>query len=122
MFNPIHGTMFESFLCMSSLPSSGKCEGFCHNGGTCLQTSNGTKLCLCSTQYIGFQCELDKCQFCGTGKCLTSSSSEVSCRWVHSGTWTQNVQIFVDIYFVQYQVSNIRHQSMPPESLKHGGE
>uniref|UniRef100_A0A8D0ALX9 LDL receptor related protein 1 n=1 Tax=Sander lucioperca TaxID=283035 RepID=A0A8D0ALX9_SANLU len=50
------------------------CEGFCHNGGTCLQTSNGTKLCLCTTQYIGHQCELDKCLFCGTGKCLTASS------------------------------------------------
>ncbi|TKS77601.1 Prolow-density lipoprotein receptor-related protein 1 [Collichthys lucidus] len=56
-----------------------KCEGYCHNGGTCLQTSNGTKLCLCTTQYIGYQCELDKCLFCGTGKCLTSSSGEVSC-------------------------------------------
>ncbi|XP_028437900.1 low-density lipoprotein receptor-related protein 1 isoform X2 [Perca flavescens] len=55
------------------------CEGFCHNGGTCLQTSNGTKLCLCTTQYIGHQCELDKCLFCGTGKCLTASSGEVSC-------------------------------------------
>lgn len=65
---------------------SGKCEGFCHNAGTCLQTSNGTKLCLCTTQYIGHQCELDKCLFCGTGKCLTSSSNEVTCRSVHCVT------------------------------------
>nr|XP_024662313.1 low-density lipoprotein receptor-related protein 1-like [Maylandia zebra] len=60
----------------------GRCRlvrGFCENGGTCLQTSNGTKLCLCPTKYVGHQCELDKCQFCGTGKCLTSASGEVSC-------------------------------------------
>uniref|UniRef100_A0A8D3BMI9 Low density lipoprotein receptor-related protein 1Ab n=1 Tax=Scophthalmus maximus TaxID=52904 RepID=A0A8D3BMI9_SCOMX len=62
-----------------------QCEGYCHNGGTCLQTANSTKLCQCPTQYIGYQCELDKCLFCGTGKCLTSSSGEVSCRWVHCG-------------------------------------
>uniref|UniRef100_A0A3B3DQV2 EGF-like domain-containing protein n=1 Tax=Oryzias melastigma TaxID=30732 RepID=A0A3B3DQV2_ORYME len=57
-----------------------KCEGFCHNGGTCLQTANGTKLCQCPSQYIGLLCDLDKCQFCGTGKCLTSSTGEISCR------------------------------------------
>uniref|UniRef100_A0A3B3IEL5 EGF-like domain-containing protein n=1 Tax=Oryzias latipes TaxID=8090 RepID=A0A3B3IEL5_ORYLA len=57
-----------------------KCEGFCQNGGTCLQTANGTKLCQCSNQFIGPLCDLNKCQFCGTGKCLTSSSGEISCN------------------------------------------
>lgn len=56
-----------------------KCEGFCENSGTCLQTSNGTKVCRCSSQFIGHQCELNKCLFCGTGECLTSTNGEVSC-------------------------------------------
>ena len=63
--------------------SSGMCEGYCENGGTCLQTSNGTKLCQCQSQYHGHHCELDKCQYCGDGKCLTSASGEVSCRYTH---------------------------------------
>lgn len=73
---------------LSSLSCPGVCEGHCHNAGTCLQTGDGTKLCLCTSQYIGHQCELDKCQFCGTGKCLTSPSGEVTCRWV---PWLQNL-------------------------------
>uniref|UniRef100_A0A3Q2CY79 Low density lipoprotein receptor-related protein 1Ab n=1 Tax=Cyprinodon variegatus TaxID=28743 RepID=A0A3Q2CY79_CYPVA len=55
------------FLTIPLFLSSGKCEGFCQNGGTCLQTSNGTKLCQCPIQYTGHQCELNKCEFCGEG-------------------------------------------------------
>lgn len=80
---PLYSQLNVEFLnFLSSLLSSATCEGFCHNSGTCLQTSNGTKLCLCSSKYIGHQCELDKCQFCGTGKCSTSPSNEVTCRYV----------------------------------------
>ena len=66
-----------------SLWSSGMCEGFCENGGTCLQTSNGTKLCQCQSQFHGHNCEVNKCDYCGDGKCLTSASGEVSCRYMH---------------------------------------
>uniref|UniRef100_A0A3B5PUQ7 EGF-like domain-containing protein n=1 Tax=Xiphophorus maculatus TaxID=8083 RepID=A0A3B5PUQ7_XIPMA len=43
---------------------------------------NGTKLCQCSTQFTGHQCELDKCQFCGDGKCFTQRTGEIACKLV----------------------------------------
>uniref|UniRef100_A0A671R1Y9 Low-density lipoprotein receptor-related protein 1-like n=1 Tax=Sinocyclocheilus anshuiensis TaxID=1608454 RepID=A0A671R1Y9_9TELE len=39
------------------------------NGGTCMEMMNGTKHCQCSELYFGLQCELNKCEYCGTGKC-----------------------------------------------------
>uniref|UniRef100_A0A673BUV4 Low density lipoprotein receptor-related protein 1Ab n=1 Tax=Sphaeramia orbicularis TaxID=375764 RepID=A0A673BUV4_9TELE len=81
------------------------CQDYCLNGGNCSVNMGNQPTCSCppdyqgdqllfyltyrsskfsnfilfKTIYIGHQCELDKCLFCGTGKCLTSPSGEVSC-------------------------------------------
>lgn len=63
-----------------SCPPAGHCEGFCSNGGTCMETSNGTKQCRCPSKYLGPTCSLDKCMYCGQGKCVPNSSDGVTCR------------------------------------------
>uniref|UniRef100_A0AAR2M698 Low density lipoprotein receptor-related protein 1Ab n=1 Tax=Pygocentrus nattereri TaxID=42514 RepID=A0AAR2M698_PYGNA len=57
------------------------CDGLCDNGGTCLQTANGTKQCRCTAQFQGPTCSVDKCMYCGDGKCMPKRPEGVACRY-----------------------------------------
>lgn len=68
---------------------AGQCEDFCKNDGQCLELNNGTKHCQCSDKFFGPQCELDKCEYCGTGKCEKLQTG-ITCKYVpeHSTDWS----------------------------------
>lgn len=44
-----------------------------------MEMMNGTKHCQCSESYFGPQCELSKCEYCGTGKCEVLGS-RITCK------------------------------------------
>lgn len=46
-----------------------------------MEMMNGTKHCQCSESYFGPQCEQNKCEYCGTGKCEVLGSG-ITCKYV----------------------------------------
>uniref|UniRef100_H9H785 LDL receptor related protein 1 n=1 Tax=Monodelphis domestica TaxID=13616 RepID=H9H785_MONDO len=58
-----------------------KCFDYCENQGVCQMASDGTKLCRCTGQFEGPQCQVDKCSRCLDGTCtILRQSGDVSCN------------------------------------------
>lgn len=48
-----------------------------------MEMMNGTKHCYCNESFFGPQCELNKCEYCGTGKCEVLRSG-ITCKYVQA--------------------------------------
>lgn len=75
-------------ICKGIVFSTGKCDGPCDNGGTCMKSSDGSRQCRCPPQFIGNNCEVDKCHYCHNGKCIPTNlyqpHGDVTCRYTIS--------------------------------------
>lgn len=67
---------------------AGQCDDFCKNEGLCMEMMNGTKHCRCNESHFGPQCEMNKCEYCGTGKCEVLRTG-ITCKYVpaYSAEW-----------------------------------
>lgn len=57
------------------------CYNYCMNLGTCRINNDGSARCICSPQFDGPKCEVDKCEVCQGGQCVVhKETGQVACK------------------------------------------